>query len=47
MFHSSNTVPGCANQAMWKNADFDALIDKSYETTDDSKRVEYFIEASR
>ena len=35
MFHSSNTVPGCANQAMWKNADFDALIDKSYETTDD------------
>lgn len=47
MFHSSNTVPGCANQAMWKNADFDALIDKSYETTDDSKRVEYFIEASK
>ncbi|WP_294474383.1 ABC transporter substrate-binding protein [uncultured Ruminococcus sp.] len=47
MFHSANTAPGCANQAMWTNSEFDALIDKSYATTDDNERLGYFIEASK
>lgn len=47
MFHTENTAPGCANQAMWSNAKFDELIDKSYATTDDSERLTYFLEAAK
>lgn len=45
MFHSACKAVGCANQAMWENADFDALIDSSYLTTDEDERVKDFQEA--
>ncbi|MCR5796615.1 MAG: ABC transporter substrate-binding protein [Eubacterium sp.] len=47
VFHSSATATGGANKAMWKNSKFDKLLDKSYLTTDDSKRLEYFLEATK
>lgn len=47
LFHSSNTAPGCANQAMWTNSEFDELINKSYLTTDENERLGYFIDAAK
>lgn len=47
MFYSANTAPGCANQAMWTNSDFDALIDQTYLTTDDDARTDLFIQAAK
>lgn len=47
IYHSDNTATGCANKAMWKNKEFDELINKSYLTTDDSKRMKYFLDAAK
>lgn len=45
VYHSDNTAVGCANKAMWKNSEFDELINKSYLTTDDNERMDYFVDA--
>ena len=47
VYHSDATATGGANKAMWKNTEFDDLINKSYLTTDDNKRLEYFLEATK
>lgn len=47
VYHGDNTATGCANKAMWKNEEFDKLIDKTYLTTDDKERMKLFVEATK
>lgn len=44
-FHSTQNFEGGANKAAWVNKDYDALIDKTYEETDDTVRAQYMIDA--
>lgn len=47
LLHSDNKAQGCANEAMWSNKDFDKLIDDSYKTSDDTERLNDFMEAAK
>ena len=44
-FHSTQNFEGGANKAAWVNTDFDALIDKTYEVTDEKEKTKLYIEA--
>lgn len=47
LLYSANIEQGGANRACWSNADFDALLDDSYLTTDEDKRTDDFIAAAK
>ncbi len=47
IYHGDNKATGCLNSAMWENEEFDALIDKTFLTTDNTERMEYFLDATK